>query len=68
MAKTMRELYPEQSQREKVQILDVAAGTGLAGVEVGKKPGSFASSLFSFFLFKIFGVGVGGGVGGGGLW
>ena len=49
---------------EKVQILDVAAGTGMAGVEVGKKTGSFASSLFSFCLFKVFVVGVGGGGGG----
>ena len=37
VAKTVGELYPEQSQREKVRILDVAAGTGLVGVEVSSK-------------------------------
>ena len=34
---------------------------------VKKEEGSFASSLFSFFLFKVFVVGVGVGAGGGGL-
>ncbi|XP_076461656.1 methyltransferase-like protein 27 [Babylonia areolata] len=36
MAQTMSSLYPEQSQRESVRILDVAAGTGLVGVEMHK--------------------------------
>ena len=34
VAKTMSELYPEEKQREEIQILDVAAGTGLVGQEV----------------------------------
>ncbi|XP_076460561.1 methyltransferase-like protein 27 [Babylonia areolata] len=37
VAKTISSLYPEQSQRESVRILDVAAGTGLVGVEMHKE-------------------------------
>ncbi|XP_076461640.1 methyltransferase-like protein 27 [Babylonia areolata] len=36
VAKTISSLYPEQSQKESVRILDVAAGTGLVGVEMHK--------------------------------
>ncbi|KAL8561853.1 hypothetical protein ACOMHN_046978 [Nucella lapillus] len=36
VAQTIADLYPQQSQRETVRILDVAAGTGLVGLEMHK--------------------------------
>ena len=33
----MDQLFPDHSERHKVRVLDVAAGTGLTGVEVGTR-------------------------------
>ena len=37
LAKKLRSFFPEENERKSAKILDVAAGTGLVGVELLKE-------------------------------
>merc|ERR1712086_203245 len=57
LADKLKTFFPDEITRKSVKILDVAAGTGLVGVELKKKAlGSSINdvSSFSYFLSPLY--------------